>query len=183
MRTRYSVFMPLRLALLALLFLACDRRVEPYVPPDQEPPPSGRPVRIPGLERPAVNTDPLPTAGARMGVPGVAQEDSAAAIRGEVRLGPGVAAPDGGVLFVIARGARPGPPLAVKRLDPGPFPMAFSLGPSDVMIQGVPFAGPIRLTARLDRDGDPLTRDPDDLTAESPAALVPGTTGIELILN
>jgi len=175
--------MVFRLALMALLFLACDRRVEPYVPPEQEPPPSGRPVRIPGLERPAVNTDSPPAAGARMGAPAAAQQDSGAAIQGEIRLGPGAATPDGGVLFVIARGASPGPPLAVKRLDPGPFPMVFSLGPSDVMIQGVPFAGPIRLTARLDSDGDPLTRGPDDLAAEHPSALAPGTTGIELILN
>lgn len=68
------------------------------------------------------------------------------------------------VLYIIARpaGAQGGPPLAVKRIVAPAFPVSFSLGPGDVMIQGTAFEGPLNLTARLDRDGDPLTREPGE---------------------
>jgi hypothetical protein len=87
------------------------------------------------------------------------------------------------VLFVIARGSGGGPPLAVKRLPVGPFPLEFEIGPADVMMAGRPFAGPITLTARVDRDGNPLTRDPDDPTAELPAPIEPGAADVELRLE
>ena len=34
------------------------------------------------------------------------------------------------------------------------------------MMQGVPFAGKINITVRLDKDGNPTTRGPGDLTGE-----------------
>ena len=161
------------IALSALLLapLGCDRRVEPYVPPEQEPPPPERPVRIPGLSRPQPRVESLEAR-----TPG-------AAISGEVRLADGVASTGEGVLFVIARSPAGGPPLAVKRLPPGPFPMAFSLGPDDAMIRERPFAGPMLLTARLDQDGDPMTRGDGDPSAAHDALVEPGTAGIELILE
>ena len=68
------------------------------------------------------------------------------------------------VLYIVARpaGAQGGPPLAVKRIVAPAFPVSFSLGPGDIMIQGTAFEGPLNLTARLDRDGDPLTREPGE---------------------
>ncbi len=89
-----------------------------------------------------------------------------ASIAGTVELEAGQASGAGSqaVLYIIARpaGARGGPPLAVKRIVAPAFPVAFSLGPGDVMIQGTAFEGPMNLTARLDRDGDPMTREPDE---------------------
>ena len=153
---------------LTLALAGCDRRVEPYVTPEEEPARPTRPVRIPGLE------NPVPRSGAaRLG------GDN---IRGTVRLAKGLAAPSGGVLFVIARSQGGGPPLAVKRLPAGPFPMAFQIGAADVMVQGRPFKGPIHLSARIDSDGQPLTRDPSDPAAEA-QLLEPGATGIELVLG
>jgi hypothetical protein len=99
-----------------------------------------------------------------------------------VVAGEGVAAGGDGVLFVIARSAGGGPPLAVKRLPIGPFPLAFEIGPADVMIAGRPFAGPITLSARIDRDGNPLTRDPGDAGATLPSAIEPGARDVELLL-
>ena len=87
-------------------------------------------------------------------------------IGGTVRLDPGRAGQAGGqaILYIVARpaGAGGGPPLAVKRIAAPTFPVAFSLGPGDVMMPGMTFEGPLDLSARLDRDGDPLTREPGE---------------------
>ena len=158
------------------------RRVEPYVDAAHEPPPVDRPVRVPGLETPAPRaTMPLgpPDAGEPTGErTGVAEGKP---IRGTIRLADGAQA-SGSVLFLIARTAQPGPPLAVKRLPVGPFPLAFEIGPQDEMIKGRPWDGEIALTARVDSDGDPLTRSPTDLSAELAAPVTPGAEGVELVL-
>jgi hypothetical protein len=72
------------------------------------------------------------------------------------------------VLFVIARAANStaGPPLAVKRIDRPVFPVTFSLSAEDVMISGMQLAGRITISARLDKDGNPMTREPGDLLGE-----------------
>jgi hypothetical protein len=159
------------LACTAVLLVACDRRVEPWVEAADEPAPSQRPVRIPGLAQAA--PEPLPVAGGGAGE----------TIRGSLRLQGGAAAiPTGSVLFVIARPQAGGPPLAVKRLPAGPFPMSFEIGPRDAMLEGRPFAGPIVLSARVDADGDPMTRGPEDLVAVSESPLEPGAGAVDLVL-
>ena len=89
-------------------------------------------------------------------------------------------------LFIIARpsNAAKGPPLAVKKIDRPVFPVSYSLGPENVMMQGVPFTGTITITARLDKDGNPTTRQPGDLTGdykENPAAV--GSKNIDIVLD
>lgn len=162
-------------AALVLALAACDRRVEPWVPPDQEPPAAERPVRMPGLSRPESRVAPL---GRSPAAPGAGGD-----LRGRIVLGAGVEANEQGTLFVIARGPEPGPPLAVKRLPAGPFPLEFSLGAGDVMIPGREFRGPIVLSARLDLDGNPLTREPGGLAAQLDAPVEPGTSDLELVLR
>lgn len=90
------------------------------------------------------------------------------------------------VLFVIARSsaATQGPPLAVKKIDHPVFPLSYSLGPENVMMQGVPFTGNIIITARLDKDGNPTTRQSGDLTGDykkNPAAV--GSKNIDIVLD
>ncbi len=178
-------------SLVVLGLLACDRRLEPWVDASAEPPPPERPVRIPGLQSPVPRAAPGGLrAGASTPAPATAAAAAAAAaaaggpaIRGTLRLADGQAAPAGGVLFVIARAQPAGPPLAVVRLPVGPFPMAFEIGPGDVMIPGMPFAGEIRLTARIDADGDPLTRSPGDLNAGLDAPVRPGAADVGLTLH
>jgi hypothetical protein len=60
--------------------------------------------------------------------------------------------------------SHPGPPLAAKKLPPGPFPMTFSLGDADVMPMGGGRAMPanVTLTVTLDGDGDAMSKDPAD---------------------
>ena len=177
--------------LVVLGLLACDRRLDPWVDANAEPPPPERPVRIPALQSPQPREAPglragAPTPAPRTPAPAAAQAPAAAggpAIRGTLRLADGLAAPAGGVLFVIARSRAAGPPLAVVRLPAGPFPMDFEIGPGDVMIPGVPFAGEIQLTARIDADGDPLTRSPEDLNAGLDGAVRPGDAEVELTLH
>ena len=70
----------------------------------------------------------------------------------------------------------------MKRLPIGPFPLEFEIGPEDVMIQGLPFAGPITLSARIDRDGNAMTRDPGGATATA-GPVEPGAEGVELRLR
>jgi hypothetical protein len=165
--------------LAALLAAACDRRVEPYVDPKDEPPALDHPVRVPGLETPA------PRAAMPLGPPAEGAGTGAASgepIRGTIRLEGGEAS--GAVLFLIARiPDTPGPPLAVKRLPVGPFPLEFEIGPEDEMIKGRPWVGPIALSARVDKDGDPLTRDPEDWSAELGSPVEPGASGVELRLT
>jgi hypothetical protein len=92
-------------------------------------------------------------------------------------------APAGAVLFVIARRGSPGPPLAVKRIESPRLPLDFEIGPDDRMIQSMPFAGPVQLTARLDADGNATSRSPGDLQGSAPEAVEPGATGVAIVLG
>ena len=183
---------------LAGLF-GCDRNIEPYRP-GEEPrapdlakifpgPPAGMASGPTGAERAAL--PPSRTEGAG----GPAAEDAAAGasgagggqpIAGRIELAPALAAerPEGAILFVIARpqGARGGPPLAVLRIEAPTFPLEFEIGPGDVMIPSMRFEGPISLTARLDADGNAMTRGATDLSSAAAEPITPGTTGVTLVL-
>jgi cytochrome c-type biogenesis protein CcmH len=68
-----------------------------------------------------------------------------------------------GVLFVIARpeGVTAGPPIAVKRIPAATFPITIDLSSADSMM-GQPIPPKVRIEARLDADGNPLTKDPNE---------------------
>jgi cytochrome c-type biogenesis protein CcmH len=117
--------------------------------------------------------------------PAAASGATSAAIEGTLELAPDLAGrvPPGAVLFVIARTAPSGPPLAVVRVASRSFPVRFSIGPDDRMIQSMPFAGEIRISALVDADGNAMTRSPGDLqgTTETPNA--PGDRGVRLLID
>lgn len=78
----------------------------------------------------------------------------------------------GDVIFVVARryepGATgPGTPLAVKKLTAGKFPLPFTLDSRDAMLAGTQLAGKVVVTARVDKDGDAITKNPGDVTGQS----------------
>jgi hypothetical protein len=89
------------------------------------------------------------------------------------------------VLFIIARpaGAAKGPPLAVKKIDRPVFPLAYSLGPENVMMQGVSFAGSVAIMVRLDKDGNPTTRQPGDITGDYKKSVSVGSKNIDIMLD
>jgi hypothetical protein len=175
----------LGLALVVLLSsaTACDRNIEPY-PGDEAP-------REPDLSRifpePAA---PVPHEHEDGETQPIAQQTSRAGsakgptITGEIRLGGGEP-PAGAMLFVIARaaGSRGGPPLAVLRVPQPQFPYAFELSQANVMIPSLRFSGEMDVTARLDSDGNAMTKDATDLEGRAAAARRPGDSGVLIVLG
>ncbi len=109
-------------------------------------------------------------------------------IEGTVRMDPGRATQAGepATLYIVARtaGAAAGPPLAVKRIARPTFPVSFSLGSGDVMIPGAEFEGPVDVSARLDRDGDPLTREAGEPAgAHEGNPVTPGARDVDITLR
>jgi len=86
------------------------------------------------------------------------------------------------IVFLIARvnGAK-GHPVLAKRLDVAAFPAKFALSSSDAMMDGTP-PPVVTLEARVDRDGDALTKEPG-----APIAVIPnvklGTAGLTVTLR
>ena len=139
----------------------------------------------PGLRAP--KPAPSPAAGTRAVRPAPqAEVADNPPIRVRVRLDPALAGevPGDGVLFVIARkaGVQGGPPLAVVR-TPGPaFPAQFEIGQANVMIPGLRFEGPLVLTARLDVDGNAMTRTAGDFQGAVADPVEPGAA-VEIVLD
>jgi len=107
----------------------------------------------------------------------------AQSVAGEIRLANGAAPPRAGsLLFLTVReaGSRLGAPIAAQRLSVSTFPMRFSIGQEHSM-QGRPFPDSSRIEVRIDSDGDPLTKDPKDLTA-SADEVRKGASGLTLSL-
>jgi tetratricopeptide (TPR) repeat protein len=75
----------------------------------------------------------------------------------------GAAPSPNAVLFIIARtaGQTAGPPAAVKRIASPTFPLEIDLSAADSMM-GQPLPATVRIEARIDSDGDPLTKNPSD---------------------
>lgn len=100
-----------------------------------------------------------------------AEPQTAPAPRGPVvhitlSLADGAKPPPNATIFVYARaaGVTSGPPAAVKRLPLAPFPLSFDLSAADSMM-GQPLPPSMRIEARIDSDGNAMTKSPTDLTA------------------
>jgi hypothetical protein len=198
--------LPIALLLAAsVALLACDRNVEPYRPGEEPRAPDLARIfpeaSASGPEGQAMAQDSGPARGAlppsrtesggmpapAMAPAGASDANAAgAAITGRIELADGVEAPPSeGVLFVIARpqGATGGPPLAVLRIADPKLPLDFRIGPENVMIPSMRFAGPISLSARLDADGNAMTRGAGDVASPVVEPLSPGTSGVRLVLG
>ena len=69
-----------------------------------------------------------------------------------------------GVVYVIARGAEAGHPVAVRRIDAPGFPLSLELSANDAMM-GQALPAHMRIEARLDADGDAGTTGATDARA------------------
>jgi len=173
-----------RLAVAAVLAAAlawgCDRHVEPF-DPSAEPrqPDLSRIFPEPSRQREAAPSPGMPPA------PEAAAAAAASPVTGRVVLPAEAEPPPGAALFLIARaeGAAAGPPLAVRRIADPRFPLEFEIGPQHVMMPGVRFEGPMRLTARLDSDGNASTRLPGDRQGRAERPVTPGSGGVEIVLG
>jgi tetratricopeptide (TPR) repeat protein len=118
-------------------------------------------------ENPA--TSPAPeappeTPGAQGAAPPASGSSASAVV--VIDLPKGLTIPQNAILFVIAReaGFETGPPIAVKRVAAVNFPITVTLSEKDSMA-GESLPGLIRIDARVDSDGDPMTKDPRDPVA------------------
>jgi hypothetical protein len=107
-----------------------------------------------------------------------------AKVAGELALAEGSTAPPGSTLFVIARRtATPqGPPVAALRLPPSAVPGAFSMDESNIMMGG-PWPDQVWLQARLDADGNAMTRSDEDVSSPVIGPVLTGTTDVVLTLG
>jgi hypothetical protein len=161
-----SLLLSLTISLLAVV--GCNSGVEPY---ESGANPQSSGVAKTSPSRPAPSSNP---AGA-----------AAETIEGTIEVSPALAGqiPPNSVLFLIARSAAPGPPLAVNRMPVPQFPFRFSIGPDDRMIQAMPFAGPITLSVKIDTDGNAMTRTPGDLQAAPGTPFNPGDRDVTLLID
>ena len=143
------------------------------------------------LKQSAAAEEANPTAaGAHEGVAPPDEGDAAAAglparLAGVVEVDPSAQGrvAGGGIVFVTVRaaGVTSGPPVAVKRFSAASLPGRFAITTADSML-GQELPERVRIEARLDPDGDPLTR-----AATDPAARLEdvklGSTGLRLVLK
>jgi hypothetical protein len=110
-----------------------------------------------------------------------------AVVRGSLQLADNVKAkvPAGGTIFLIARSVLPtggpGPVLAAKRLTVGVWPQPFELSESDVMLAGSSLQGKVVLGARVDQDGDAMTKQVGDVEGISKPVDVPAKDVVVLL--
>ncbi len=92
-----------------------------------------------------------------------------------INLAEGAQAKTGEILFIIGRpaGVSAGPPAAVKRLTVGTFPIEVSLTNADMMMGGT-LPEKLDITARVDGDGNPLTKN-DGVRGEAKSVAVGGS--------
>jgi len=72
--------------------------------------------------------------------------------------------------------------IAVKRFSASSFPIEFTLGPGDMMFKNGAFEGELTLSARVDKDGDPMTRRKGDVFGTLDRVKV-GATGVAIPLD
>jgi hypothetical protein len=173
------------LVLLALAGAACDRNIEPYDPNEK--------VATPDLSK--IFPEAAERSGEGEALRGVMPEAAAPApeppggeaepLAGSIRITPELAerVPQGAVLFLIARTGGGGPPTAVRRISDPSFPLDFEIGPDDRMIDALPFTGPFQLTARIDADGNAMSRNPGDLQGDADGTFEPGAHDIENVID
>ena len=143
-----------------------------------------------------------PPVGAGMGPPGGGSPISGAAppinagpggrLKGHIALDAARAADvkAGAVLFIIVRRdageGQKGPLLASQKVEvtgPAMFPLAYEIGPEHVMMAGTALDGQVRVEARVDQDGDAISKQPGDVTGARTGAVAVGTDAVDFSLN
>jgi len=110
--------------------------------------------------------------------------DAPSVLSGIIELDPAAATKVSGkvIVFVIARaGTGKGHPVFAKRLDVTSFPAAFSLSAADSMMGQAP-PDTVSLEARIDLDGDAMTKEPGAPSAKNEAVAI-GSHDVKLTLR
>jgi hypothetical protein len=109
----------------------------------------------------------------------------AGSVAGVVDIDPGQASKlaPGDTLFIIVKNAPVGPPLAVKKIVGPTFPVPFDIGPADAMMGPDSWtAGPFWISARLDKDGNAMSKGPGDVAGKIESPVPAGATGLRVVL-
>ena len=136
------------------------------------------------VEIPQSGQKPQQTATA---TPVQADANSAGEITGKITIDPKLKdkVDSQAVLFIIARpGGSDGPPAAVKKIEHPVFPLTYSIGSENSMMQGVPLSGKLNILVRLDKDGNPMTHQPGDMVGDykkNPATV--GAHNVDIVLD
>lgn len=124
------------------------------------------------------------------GAPGATAATGATVVTGEPIEGTITVSPElagkasaGDTLFIIARQGASGPPLAAKKLAVSHFPLKYSLGPENVMMQGMPWQGELQIIVRVDKDGNATTKSPGDIMGVSKTLIKVGTKDADITLD
>ena len=95
----------------------------------------------------------------------------------------------GSVLFVIVRRTAPsgqkGMMIAATKLDGitgGAFPLKYVVKQSDAMM-GAPLAGKVSVSARIDQDGDAISKQPGDIIGKAEKDVMVGVNPVVIKLN
>jgi hypothetical protein len=180
---RKTIAVALPLAAILALTVGCDRNVAPFEEEEPSQPDLGN-IFPDGAKRAAEAPPQVPPdLGAARGNFPAAPGPAGDPVSGTITLAEGMSAPPGSVLFIIARRGDTGPPLAVKRIMDASFPLDFELGPDDRMIQAMPFEGPFNVSARIDGDGNAMSRNPGDLQGAVATPVDPGASGLQLVVD
>ncbi len=184
---RHAPTLPIALLLGVLVASGCNRNIEPFDPDERPTPPDLSRIFPPGAELARADAQPgdAPPAPDRTGGRGAPPVASGAPIRGTVELDARLEGrvPANAVLFIVARSQGGGPPVAVLRIPSPVFPLEFRVGPEDRMIEAIPFAGPMTISARVDSDGNAMSRSPGDLQGAAPGPVEPGARGVSVVID
>ena len=127
-------------------------------------PPAAMPANHPALPNPDGSQNASSAmAAAQSAAPSAAPVAGGPSVHVTLTLDRSAKSSPNAVLFIIARGAgeTAGPPAAVKRIMAPTFPLEIDLTTADSMM-GQPLPASIRIEARLDSDGDAMTKNPSD---------------------
>ncbi|MEA2164558.1 MAG: cytochrome c-type biosis protein CcmH [Thermoanaerobaculia bacterium] len=121
-------------------------------------PPAAMPANHPALPNPDGSQSAAAMAAAQTPAPA-----GGPSVHVTLTLDPSAKSSPTSVLYVIARaaGQTAGPPAAVKRVMSPNFPLQLDLSAADSMM-GQPLPSSVRIEARLDSDGDAMTKNPSD---------------------
>ena len=160
-------------------------KVHPSSQPTSQPtglpaghPPTGQPPA--GGAQPASQPTSQPTS-QPAGAPG--------AVAGIIELDPGLidSVKPGSSLYIMVRQAGARMPLAAKRIPVGEgakmFPFKFLVTPADVMMKGTVLTGQVTVDARIDQDGDAISKQPGDITGQTPAPVTVGDKDVKFTLD
>ncbi|MGK2857072.1 MAG: tetratricopeptide repeat protein [Thermoanaerobaculia bacterium] len=105
------------------------------------------------------------------------------AVRGTLTLAAGGNVPRGAAVFLIVRpaGSKGGAPVAVARVDASSFPLEFEVSQANSMM-GQPLPESMLIEARVDLDGNPMTRDAGAPSGAADAVAA-GTSGVKIDLS